>query len=218
MLAAALGGGARPSRPPGPRPAHLSWFVLVVVCAHAAVLSTPKTTLATEPVRGMRVRLLPGGDAPTPRPASPTRTATAQARVGAVKAQHEDALPTLSSSGREATASAPRPSDLRADSLYLARSDLTVGPKAQGPVVIDYPFFDGEADHYLGEFDLFIDDRGGVVRVVSVTESFPGLLVQAVRSAFLAARFTPGEVQGRPVRSRVRIEVTFDSGLQQPGS
>jgi hypothetical protein len=32
-----------------------------------------------------------------------------------------------------------------------------------------------------------------------------------VRDAFLAARFSPGELDGRRMRSRLRIEVSFDS-------
>ena len=100
---------------------------------------------------------------------------------------------------------------LDADSVYVPRSLLTTAPKPKAPVVVDYPAFDGEADQYAALFDLFIDDAGGVVRVVASTPDLPGILSNAVREAFLAARFVPGEIDGRPVRSRMRIEVTFDS-------
>jgi periplasmic protein TonB len=86
-----------------------------------------------------------------------------------------------------------------------------VAPRAMDQINIDYPRFDGESDQYTGEFDVFIDDAGGVVRVASATPNLPGILANAVREAFLSARFSPGEVEGRPVRSRMRIEVTFDS-------
>jgi hypothetical protein len=79
-------------------------------------------------------------------------------------------------------------------------------------VNIAYPYFDGEGDAYTGEFELFIDDVGGVVRVVNTTPGVPGILVNAVREAFLAASFLPGERDGKAVRSRIRIEVTFDKG------
>ena len=95
--------------------------------------------------------------------------------------------------------------------LAVAGHAALAAAKPIGPVVIDYPTFDGEADHYTGEFDLFIDDSGGVVRVVSATPDLPGILGNAVCAAFLGARFAPGEVEGRAVRSRIRIEVTFDS-------
>jgi hypothetical protein len=47
-----------------------------------------------------------------------------------------------------------------------------------------------------------------------MTPQLPGILSAAVRDAFLAARFSPGELDGRAVRSRLRIEVTFDSRKQ----
>jgi hypothetical protein len=96
------------------------------------------------------------------------------------------------------------------DIEYLPRSELTVVPRPNVPVVIPYPSFDGEADAYTGEFDVFIDDHGGVVRLVSATPTLPGILVSAVREAFQAVTFRPGERDGSPVRSRIRIEVTFD--------
>jgi hypothetical protein len=94
---------------------------------------------------------------------------------------------------------------------YLPRSALSVGPRPQLPVLIDYPPFVGDAERYVCEFEIFIDDNGGVVRVVADDPSLPSILAQAVRDAFLLARFTPGEVDGLAVRSRMRIEVVFES-------
>jgi hypothetical protein len=94
---------------------------------------------------------------------------------------------------------------------YHSRVTLSQPPRPRAPVIIDYPSFDGENDRYTGEFDVFIDDTGGVVRVTTATLDLPGILVSAVREAFLAARFVPGEIGGQPVRARMRIEVTFDS-------
>jgi hypothetical protein len=45
------------------------------------------------------------------------------------------------------------------------------------------------------------------------TPGLPGPLQVAAREAFLAAEFRPGELDGHPVRARVRLEVTFDAGL-----
>jgi hypothetical protein len=94
---------------------------------------------------------------------------------------------------------------------YHSRAALSQPPRPRAPVIIDYPYFDGENDRYTGEFDVFIDDTGGVVRVTTATPDLPGILANAVREAFLGARFVPGEIDGQPVRSRMRIEVTFDS-------
>lgn len=101
------------------------------------------------------------------------------------------------------------------DAGYLGRSALSVVPRALQPVLIDFPQFVGAFDRYAAEFDIFINDTGGVVRVRSLDPTLPPILVQAVRDAFLPARFSPGEVDGRPVRSRFRVEVTFDSQPRQ---
>lgn len=101
------------------------------------------------------------------------------------------------------------PDDALAD--YLPRSALSVGPRPHLPVLIDFPSFVGESERYATEFEVFIDDSGGVVRVVPHDPNLPPILVQAVRDAFLPARFSAGEVDGQAVRSRIRIEVTFES-------
>jgi hypothetical protein len=59
---------------------------------------------------------------------------------------------------------------------------------------------------------LFIDEQG-VVRRVRIDEAddtgLPPLLEDTARQTFLQSAFTPGEVEGRPVRSQLRIEVEF---------
>jgi len=206
------------------RRAVLGWCVLAVVCAHVMALvvaSRPAIAQSTRAATAhpLQVRFVPGS---TPQRSAPQaeqlpaadRAETLVAGPGRSQ-QQEGPLP-----HKEATQATAEPVAggshglLRSadpDTDYLPRSALTRAPRAQAPVAIDYPYFDGEADHYTGEFDLFIDDTGGVVRVATATPDLPGILTHAVREAFLAARFVPGEVDGRPVRSRVRIEVTFDS-------
>ena len=46
---------------------------------------------------------------------------------------------------------------------------------------------------------------------ISATPGLPGILGHAVRTAFLGEHCAQGEVEGRAVRSRIRIEVTFDN-------
>lgn len=101
------------------------------------------------------------------------------------------------------------PSDVLVE--YLPRSALSVGPRPLLPVLIDFPSFVGDAERYTGEFEIFIDDNGGVVRVAQDDPDLPPILVQAVRDAFMQARFAPGELDGQAVRSRIRIEVVFES-------
>jgi hypothetical protein len=212
-----------PARPlPAVRRRHLAWCVAAVALAHGALLTV------TQPA---------GGATTQARPTTVTvrllSTDTAAPRHGALAAADRAAM-----GGRlaEASTSSTAPDALAGaklepvssprvqgglvggdgDIVYLPRAALTVAPRARSPVNVAYPYFDGEADNYSGEFELFIDDTGGVVRVVSSNPELPGILVKAVREAFLSAAFTPGEREGRAVRSRIRIEVTFDQRALPP--
>lgn len=189
---------------------RLGGCVLAVMLAHAAVLVATQTPgdVSPSPARSgaVQVRLLPS-EAAAPTPA--TERAAAVAQPAAVLERADSSPPASRVDAVPASPEAGEPS-ADAELVYLPRAALTVGPKARSPVTVSYPAFDGEADTYTGEFELFIDDHGGVVRVVSANPELPGILVGAVREAFLSAAFSPGERQGRPVRSRIRIEVTFD--------
>jgi hypothetical protein len=186
---------------------RLGWCVLIVICAHTLMLGSawrigvPVPTVSS-PARLVQVRQVVVADAPKP--------AVSPAAIVERGEQARPAAVVRSATAGE-TDSIPGQTLLDADSIYVPRKLLTTAPKPSAPVVIDYPAFDGESDQYTALFDLFIDDLGGVVRVVTATPELPGILSNAVREAFLAARFSPGEVDGHPVRSRMRIEVTFDS-------
>jgi len=98
------------------------------------------------------------------------------------------------------------------DDRFFARSLLTVVPAPLQPVMIDYPAFAGDAGRYVSQLSLFIDETGVVVKVRVDGDPLPPPLEAAARSAFLSARFRPGEVaEHGAVKSRIRIEVTFDS-------
>ena len=99
------------------------------------------------------------------------------------------------------------------DDQFFPRTLLSVAPAPLAPVLIDYPAFQGDAGRYVGELSLFIDETGTVVKVrVEDGDALPPPLQAAARDAFLNARFRPGEVADLGVvKSRIRIEVTFDS-------
>jgi hypothetical protein len=96
---------------------------------------------------------------------------------------------------------------------YLPRSALTRAPEPATEVLLAYPE-GAPAGHWQGVLTLFIDEHGAVqrVRVESTDTELPHPFQEAARQAFLAARFTPGEWQGQPVRSRIRIAVEFEDG------
>ncbi|HEU5294056.1 MAG TPA: hypothetical protein VFU71_04650 [Burkholderiaceae bacterium] len=198
-------------RQPALQRERLGWCLLVVIAAHAMLLAPSlrqpaASTASPAAARAVQVRLLPQAE-----PAA----APAPHAVATNTKQHREARP-ASAELQPASANADAPPIQRADpdAGYVPRAELTVAPQPMSRVAIDYPAFDGEADRYSGEFELFIDDSGAVVRVICATPDLPPILAHAVREAFGAARFTPAEVDGLAVRSRIRIEVTFD--IQRP--
>ena len=113
-----------------------------------------------------------------------------------------------------AAASPPLPMD--ANALYLPRRLLTRPPSPVAQVLLTYPKFpDDESGSYRAELSLFIGSDGQVIRV-RLDTPLPEALEGEARRAFLGTRFTPGELNGRPVRSLIRVEVQFDRGDTTP--
>lgn len=57
---------------------------------------------------------------------------------------------------------------------------------------------------------LLINETGDVDRVLISGSALPPMLAEDVRARFLAARFLPGRLHGRAVKSALRIEVRLD--------
>jgi len=93
---------------------------------------------------------------------------------------------------------------------YLPRSQLTVAPVAQTPAILLPPPGQDDGVRRTGMVSLFIDEEGRVRRVESHEPLLPGPFEQAAREAFIGVRFSPGERDGQPVKSRIRVEVEFD--------
>lgn len=94
---------------------------------------------------------------------------------------------------------------------YVPRPLLTIAPVAQTPVVIAAPDGEDDGERHVGILALFIDETGQVQWIEANEPLLPAPLERAAREAFMAARFSPGEVDSRAVKSRVRVEVVFDS-------
>ncbi|MGA0612367.1 energy transducer TonB [Caldimonas sp. KR1-144] len=94
---------------------------------------------------------------------------------------------------------------------YLPRPWLSVAPTPVEPVALDYPALEGDTGWHRAVLALFIDEAGVVQRVRVEEAELPAALEEAARKAFMGARFRPGELDGVAVRSRLRVEVEFDS-------
>ena len=98
-----------------------------------------------------------------------------------------------------------------ADQAYWPRSLLTRPPAPQQSIDLLYPAL-APSGRFRAVLTLFIDEQGVVqrVRIDEADDSgLPPVLEDAARQTFLRSSFTPGEIDGRPIRSRLRIEVEY---------
>jgi len=204
-------------------------LVLLVAGLHVALLIVPMRsshslgTAASETV--LRVRTLtPMLEAKLRVLPSPTAAPAAEASASPTALVRDAFMPESLTRPREAAPklapgaiSPPQPlmalvlPGIDVDEDYFPRAMLSLVPRPVEPVLIDYPPIDNDEGHYSSELILFIDERGQVARVKVDGDALPPALEAAARSAFLSARFHAGEVEGRAVKSRIRVEVVFDS-------
>jgi periplasmic protein TonB len=111
--------------------------------------------------------------------------------------------------GAPASASPPVPKfglvlpGIDSDGDYYPRALLSKAPSPLDAVAIDYPLIENDSGYHVSELTLFIDETGRVARVRVDGASLP--------AAFAGSKFRAGEVDGRAVKSQIRIEVVFDN-------
>lgn len=185
------------------------------------------------------------GTASTPTTSTPSNAA--QARLAGVQVRLETAAPrssltTHDTHHRQVAAAVPAAAPIRPahpaapaastapdsdpdqdpdpDTPYLARSLLTRPPAPQQSIDLLYPEL-APSGRFRAVVTLFIDDRGVVqrVRIDEADDSgLPPVLEDATRQTFLRSTFVPGEIDGRPTRSRLRIEVEYATEPLQGGT
>jgi TonB family protein len=102
---------------------------------------------------------------------------------------------------------------------YLPRSQLDQPSHPLDRIEIDYP-----PGAPLGEFNavllLFVDETGRVQRIRVREGSLPDSLERAAMAAFHAVRFSPGQRQGRVVKSLYPVAVNFsiDDAVRNAGA
>lgn len=136
----------------------------------------------------------------------------AAARAEAEPSESAEVAP---DAARDAARGAPHSDADSAFTGYARRQMLDRVPQPLGIVQIAYPAGVEPGRVHSGRLTLFIDETGAVRKVLVLTpakpeDALPAPFVEAARVAFLQARFSPGERQGVPVKSRIDIEVRFD--------
>jgi hypothetical protein len=176
--------------------------------------------------RKVQVRLTEGKAAPTAAKAAPVSPApTAQKAKAQAPAPNKGtskaAAPTTNASaetaGRaEAAVPVPvatpltEPSEASEFDDYLPRDLLSQPPEALTEIVIAAPPEEDFPGRRVGILTLFIDEEGQVRHVAPDDLLLPQALEQLAREAFMAGRFSPGQVNGRATKSRMRVEVVFE--------
>ena len=183
--------------------------------SEAALATSARPPAATaQPPRLQRITVVtytPSAARDTPAPAhSPVRTVTGHTAprppdLAAATLPDLDTLPPTSAGVPQDAA------DTAADSDYLPRDRLTRGPVPQQSIDLVYPDL-APIGQFRTVITLFIDDQGVVQRVrfdEADETGLPPILEEATRQTFLRSPFTPGEIDGQPIRSRLRIEVAY---------
>lgn len=100
---------------------------------------------------------------------------------------------------------------------YIPRPQLSRPPVMLGSVSLTWPEEGPSAGHYRDIIALYIDEQGIVQRVRIDGTGLPEVLQEETRQRFLGARFEPGQLDGREVKSLIRVEVEFDAATQVRG-
>lgn len=191
-----------------------TWSVLAAGVVHGLALVGVGPPLALRPLPPMQFRLMALESAPG---FAPNSAQTDDA------GDHRSTPPRLEEPVREAWS---RPEDLQPleqstiDALerdgpssaysYLPRPLLSRGPEPISPIFLAWRDGDERQGRYQAVLALFIDEHG-IVQSTRLEEGDlpPDMLGQA-RRAFSAARFWPGELDGRVVRTRLSVEIVFE--------
>ena len=97
------------------------------------------------------------------------------------------------------------------ESIYYKAGEVDQGAQFLNPILPEYPA-EAHVRGLTGTVDLilFIDEAGQIRDITVERAEPPGFFEEAAIKAFRMARFTPAIKEGRAVRSRKTIRVSFD--------
>lgn len=130
-------------------------------------------------------------------------------------------MPTPSAAGTAEVGSgveAATPPAANAVDGYLPRKALTVPPSPLAQVALAWPEGVSTLGRQAAVFTVFIDETGVVRKMIPDGPTLLPTLEAAARDTFVATPFAPGQVDGRPVKAMIRIEVVFDASVPRATS
>jgi len=94
-----------------------------------------------------------------------------------------------------------------ADPSYYTARDLDRYPRLLAPLRINRAAGDGAGEIRL---EILIDERGIVQDMNFAGSAAPARVEEELRAVLVATRFLPAQKDGRAVKSRVMLSVSFD--------
>lgn len=100
------------------------------------------------------------------------------------------------------------------DVRYFTKRELNKEPTLATTVNLDVPLGASAPDGGKVELRLWIGESGSVDIISVVRTNVPIIMTETAVTAFKAARFQPGEINGQAVKSQLAIEVSYESAAQ----
>jgi len=151
--------------------------------------------LAPVPVSVLDVRVSPEPEA-RPMPQQPRSLA------GSAERARSQSSPSVAAQTGTEVVTLPQTAD---PSYYTAR-DLDRYPRPLAPFWIDRAAGDGAGEVRL---EILIDERGVVQDIAIAGPAAPARVEEELRAALAVTRFLPAQKDGRAVRSRIVLSVSF---------
>jgi TonB family protein len=187
---------------------------------HAAVLIVPALG-----ERLPEFRLAVSGADRSPYPLTATLVLRGAHRFSAAPLQAEgESVPRPSVSGR-ATSSAIRPEEAGSSRIgalpirsqaYYTTDQLSRRPQPLAAAELDPEEIKPVVASGKVVLKLWISDAGSVAEVEVESSDLPAMFTRAAVAGFKRLRFTPGERDGRPVGTVIKIEVLYQDGRALP--
>lgn len=190
--------------------AWLACTLAVSVLLHAVVFALPAGRFVAATFDAIRLAR-PGAGVPAPLQVRLSSRVFQPVRSGLEQQRPVDSLPPSAAAistaspgngGRphEPTAGVPVP-------VYFANTEVTRPPAPLTEIDLEADGMRGKPGSGTLVMTLFINETGSLDRAAVETTSLGPELQAAVTRQFEAARFKPAEIDGIPVKSRMRIEV-----------
>lgn len=102
------------------------------------------------------------------------------------------------------------PALLPAPPYYFSAKDLTQKPLVVRDVPADLTLIVPDVPAQAATLQILINEYGEIDQVIVEDSLLPEVAQKTVVDAFVKARFHPGEINGVPVKSQLRIEIMLE--------